>query len=86
MKGNILEAKLPGAGQATDLLLKFTMPLFALDHLCVKMTLEIFFKYFFHVYKEILKKIIDINYRQLKNLKKTLRLKRLTVYTLHLIW
>lgn len=86
MKGNVLEAKLPSAGQATDLLLKFTMPLFALDHLCVKMTLENIFQIFFMYIKKILKKIIDINYRQLKILKKTLRLKRCMVCILHSIW
>lgn len=38
-QGNVLEARLSGAGQATDSCLTFTLSLFALGHLRVKMTL-----------------------------------------------
>lgn len=54
-KGNILEARLSGAGQETDSLLKFTLPHFALDHLCVKMTLEVLGVFFMHI-EEMFKK------------------------------
>lgn len=63
-EGNILEAKLSSAGQAIGLILQFTLPFFALDHLCVKMIVENIC--FFNVYKNNILKKVDINYRRLK--------------------
>lgn len=61
-----MEARLSSADQATDLLLSFTLSLFALDLLCVKIILEniwgFFVCFFFKCIEKILKKITDVNY------------------------